>query len=83
MTQADDIMVEQMRAGGSDASHQLRIPQIAAQFSGIDLPKGDKAIILEALKRLRNRAVSHKYGGMGRDYILAKAAIEALERLVG
>lgn len=83
MTQADDIMIERMREGGSDAIHQLHIPQIIAQPAGIDLPKDDKALILEALRRLRRRTASHQYGGMGRDYILAGAAIEALERLTG
>ena len=83
MTQADDIMTQKIQAGGSDASYQLRIPQLVAQLYGINLPDDDKAIILKALKRFRNRAVSHKYGGMGDDYILAGAALEAWERFTG
>ena len=86
MTQADDVMIAKLSEGNTDASQaqvviQAKIPQLAAWLTGIDLPDDDKALILAALKRLRNVASQHVYGGMGHDYILAKAALEALEKM--
>ena len=74
MTQADDIMIAKMSKGSTNASQ-------VAQLTGIDLPDDDKEIVLQALKRLRNVASRHIYARMVCDYILAKAAIEALERM--
>lgn len=60
---------------------QAQIPQLVAEMTKINLPDDDYALILEALKRLRNVAVGHRYGGMERDYLLAQAALEAWERV--
>jgi hypothetical protein len=67
----------------TDASHHIqpRIPELIAEVVGMDLPTDDRALILEALKRLRAVSVQHRYGGMERDYMLAQSALEAWAKL--
>lgn len=59
---------------------QAEFPQLVLEPFIVRIPDDNKALILEVLKRFRNVAANHKYGGMGRDYILARAALEAWER---
>lgn len=54
---------------------QARIPELVAELSQISLPKEDGALILEAIKRLRAVSV------LERDHLLARAALDAYERL--
>lgn len=45
-------------------------------------PRGsDEELIREALKRFRRLALAHRYGGLGYEYKLSKAALEAFERM--
>lgn len=49
----------------------------------IPKPEGTDTVLVErALKAYRKFARSHRYGGMGCDYALALAALDAFERIM-
>ena len=57
--------------------------RLLEEMCRIPEPKGsDAELVTQALKKYRNLALQHRYGGMGHDHALAKAALEAFERLM-
>ena len=57
-------------------------PELLIKMCQVPDPQGtDEAIVTEALKAFRRLTSGNQYGGLAYQYKLAKAAIEAFERM--